>query len=88
ECGNPISNEVTLVVNESSVLDLDRDCDVDQDDIILFELCATGPAIPFSDPQCAKVDLDDDSDVDQSDFGLFQRCISGEDIPSDPACGS
>jgi len=66
--------------------DFDRDGDVDADDFSHFESCATGPAIPQTDPVCTNADLDGDSDVDQSDFGTVQCCFSGVDIPADPNC--
>jgi len=68
--------------------DFDRDFDVDQDDFIFFENCASGPAIPFTDPSCTEVDSDGDSDIDQTDFGKFQACYSGPGNTPDPSCGS
>jgi len=66
--------------------DFDLDCDVDGDDFSHLENCASGPAIPLSDPACENVDLDHDGDVDQSDFGLWQLCLSGQDVPPDLRC--
>ncbi len=66
--------------------DFDDDCDVDADDLPVFEACGSGPAIPQNDLNCGDAKLDEDDDVDQSDFGLFQRCISGPDVPGDPDC--
>ncbi|GMU24104.1 MAG: hypothetical protein AMXMBFR13_41810 [Phycisphaerae bacterium] len=65
--------------------DLDEDGDVDQDDLDLFNACASGPAIPAA-PACQGQDYDDDGDVDHSDYGLWQRCYSGADNPADPGC--
>ena len=67
--------------------DLDCDGDVDQDDVRVFESCASGPAVPHSGtPTCQTADLDHDNDIDQSDFAAFQRCLSGPDVPADPNC--
>lgn len=66
--------------------DFDHDGDVDAEDLEHFESCASGPAIPQTNPACSDARLDLDDDVDQSDFGLFQRCYSGEDVPGDAAC--
>jgi hypothetical protein len=65
--------------------DYDRDGDVDEDDVALFEICASGAAIPYSG-ECAHADVDKDGDVDQSDFGLMQRCLSGPNIRADTGC--
>lgn len=66
-------------------LDFDTDCDVDGDDLDLFEACASGPGVPHS-TDCEGKDFDHDSDVDQADFAVFQRCLSGPDLPADPNC--
>ena len=67
--------------------DLDGDCDVDEDDLALFESCASAPAVPHDGtPLCGQADFDEDDDVDQSDFGKLQRCHSGEASPPDPHC--
>ncbi|MHC4441941.1 MAG: lamin tail domain-containing protein [Planctomycetota bacterium] len=67
--------------------DYNNDGDVDQDDFIEFELCASGPAIPHNgSTTCLKADFDDDNDVDQNDFAIFQICYSGQDILADPRC--
>ncbi len=69
--------------------DIDRDGDVDADDIILFEGCASGPGVPDDGtPICQRADLDPDGDVDQSDFGILQHCLSGSNSPGDPNCGN
>lgn len=65
--------------------DYDQDGDVDADDAMLFEDCASGTGIP-APTECADRDFDADGDVDQADFGVFQRCVSGEDIAADPTC--
>ncbi len=65
--------------------DLDCDGDTDVEDLGLFIGCTSGPAIPQTDPSCAKARLDSDEDVDQNDFALFQRCYSGA-LPADPNC--
>lgn len=67
--------------------DFNGDCDVDADDLQAFELCASGPNIPYTG-NCAWADLDPDGDVDQADFGIFQRCYSGANTPADPNCAN
>jgi len=70
--------------------DLDRDGDVDSDDLERFEACATGPEVPISNPACLppgyRADLDGDGDVDQDDYGRFQRCFSGQGKLADAGC--
>jgi hypothetical protein len=67
----------------------DNDCDVDADDLGIFEACASGPGIPHAGSEaCQQADSDSDNDVDQSDFGIFQRCYSGENTPADPNCAN
>jgi len=59
--------------------DFDFDGDVDQDDLEIFEWCASGPNIPrdvITDNHyvaCWLMDFDRDCDVDQEDFGVFQK---------------
>jgi len=68
-------------------VDFDRDCDVDLDDLAVFESCLSGPMVPrVSSPACQAADLDGDNDVDERDFGIFQRCFSGAGIVADPDC--
>jgi hypothetical protein len=79
--------------------DFDCDIDTDADDLVIFEACATGPAIPYNATSlpsgCAlqadstgiiPADRDADHDVDHADFGHFQRCFSGENLAADPNC--
>jgi hypothetical protein len=65
--------------------DYDLDCDVDQDDYMLFEVCTSGPTAAH-DANCADRDFDLDGDVDGDDFGDFQTCFSGAGITADPNC--
>jgi hypothetical protein len=65
--------------------DYDLDCDVDQDDFMLFEACASGPTVAH-DANCTDRDFDQDGDVDQVDFSDFQKCLSGAGITADPNC--
>ena len=69
-----------------SPADLDRDGDVDQDDLAILLACVTGPDLGPLTTTCRRADLDLDGDVDQSDFGLYQRCFSGRNKAADPAC--
>jgi hypothetical protein len=77
------------VVDEPFVAwpDFDLDCDVDTDDLALFEACASGPGVQLN-PGCENRDSDHDGDIDQSDFAILQRCYSGEGNPADPNCGN
>ncbi|MGQ9651433.1 MAG: hypothetical protein ACUVXJ_15095 [Phycisphaerae bacterium] len=69
--------------------DLDRDGDVDENDMVLFETCASGPGIAHSGTaECERVDFDADNDVDQSDFSIEQVCFSGANVLADPACSN
>jgi hypothetical protein len=79
---------VTVPVSIPDVrADLDRDGDVDPDDMVLFEACASGPGIGRSGTAiCVQADFDGDNDVDQLDFGVEQACYSGADTLADPAC--
>lgn len=73
----------------SVIPDLDGDNDVDGDDFIAFEACASGPSIPRgSSETCQAADFDHDNDVDQDEFGVFHRCLSGPDVPADPNCAN
>lgn len=65
--------------------DFDCDRDVDADDLVHFESCQAGPAVPL-DPSCERYDLDGDMDADSTDFAIIQRCWSGAGVPGDPAC--
>ncbi len=56
--------------------DFDGDGDVDQEDLSLFEDCASGPGVPRA-AGCGLRDGDGDGDVDQSDFGRFQVMLTG-----------
>jgi hypothetical protein len=79
--------------------DFDHDTDVDEDDFIIFEACATGPAIPYDpgnlpiacilileNPNYITPDFDEDGDVDHDDFAIFQRCYTGFDEFGNPNC--
>jgi hypothetical protein len=66
--------------------DLDLDRDVDHDDLLILESCASGPGIGYAGVTCEMADLDDDFDVDQTDFSLMQRCLNGPGIQMGPDC--
>jgi hypothetical protein len=57
--------------------DLDRDGDVDGQDVALFQVCVTGATTGPLKPGCEAADFDHDADVDQADFGWLQRYFSG-----------
>ncbi len=76
---------VRLAVCDAFILDVDEDCDVDQNDLAAMLACLSGPARPIGEG-CGVFDLDADGDVDQGDFGLFQPCLTGEGLPAEPAC--
>lgn len=65
--------------------DIDRDTDVDADDLQVLLDCRSGETIPYP-TDCDDADLDADGDVDLDDFGIAQRCLSGTDIMGDPQC--
>jgi len=68
---------VELVVHGAMVAsDFDGDGDVDALDLNHLAACASGPALPQTDPGCRDADLDGDADVDQDDFGIFQRALT------------
>jgi hypothetical protein len=97
--GDESNTMIHVLTLGSPAADMDRDTDVDQADLSVFDHCYTGAAVPY-DPQNLVVgctatvdaggripaDLDRDGDVDQTDFGLFQRCYSGDGEPADPNC--
>ncbi len=65
--------------------DLDLDCDVDQEDFGLFQVCYSGPGIPFP-TGCGFADLNGDGDVDLGDFATFRGCMSSPNVCADPNC--
>ncbi|MFH0980802.1 MAG: integrin alpha [Planctomycetota bacterium] len=65
--------------------DGDHDCDVDLADLVWFELCLSGPAVPYGGG-CGDRDFNGDGHVDLGDFGAFQGCYSGENQRADPDC--
>lgn len=61
---------------------IDLDCDVDMDDLILFEGCMAGPGVVTPPPECdpdhfARADADADGDVDLADFRVFSLNFTG-----------
>jgi hypothetical protein len=83
---NHSSNTVTVLLNQSSSCanfvapDLDRDCDVDAQDVVAFRACASRANVPVSSA-CQSRDFDGDGDVDVGDFGILQRCY-GNLVPN------
>lgn len=85
---SPVLYDLSLCPTIFVTPDFDRDGDVDQDDLTVFESCATGPGVAQLNEACDKAKLDTDDDVDQIDFGVFQRCLSGENVPASPGCSN
>lgn len=90
KCPPELMRTVTVAVSIPDVrADLDHDGDVDSDDVVLFETCASAPGIPHSGAaMCPRVDFDADGDVDQLDFGVEQACFGGPNVLADPACSN
>ncbi|HOW73268.1 MAG TPA: hypothetical protein PKY77_21935 [Phycisphaerae bacterium] len=86
EAGNSVSKTIGIEVRPFVGSDFDADGDVDLDDLMAFEACFSGPAVPYA-TGCAAKDYDGDNDVDQADFGKFQRCFSGS-RSADPECAN
>lgn len=93
-CGESVSTAAHLTVTAHVAADLDRDGDVDGEDMAAFISCGVAPDRPYA-PTCAlppdesgivRADFDGDRDVDLSDFAVIQRCLSGNMIPSDADC--
>ena len=66
--------------------DLDRDGDIDLNDVRLFLLCYTGNDASQTNPGCVAALLDADLDVDRFDYGLLNGCMSGPSVLDHPAC--
>jgi hypothetical protein len=79
--------------------DLDNNRLVDDDDLAIFEACATGPAMAYSagnlgagcpliadDQGFIAADFDKDRDVDQADFAVLERCLSIPGVEVNPNC--
>jgi alpha-glucosidase len=60
-----------------SALDLDRDCDVDTDDLVVFLGCMNGPGTAG----CPDADFDSDGDVDLADYAYFQAAFGRVIVP-------
>jgi hypothetical protein len=83
--GSVANNIARLGCCDSSEADLDRDCDVDEDDLTTFVACCSGPGVAYDveslpsgcDLQAdgsgiIAADFDRDGDIDMVDFGTFQ----------------
>jgi hypothetical protein len=85
-CGKILSNLAFLGTVPDVAGDLDRDGDIDLQDLNTLAGCALGPDVAQIAPACVQADLDHDGDVDQGDFGILQRCFAGQNVPADPEC--
>lgn len=69
--------------------DTDRDLDVDQNDLAVFQNCFTGIGGGVPDG-CECLDRDNagagDGDIDEDDYSAFESCASGPDVPANPLC--
>jgi len=70
------SDSESWQVSVESLVDLDGDGDVDQEDFGAFQVCFSGSAHPC-EARCEEADLDSDGDVDGADFSMFQACMGG-----------
>ncbi len=74
------------VAEPLSPADLDRDGDVDLDDLAVMQRCLAGRGLAGTDPECSHASMDGDGDVDGDDVALLRSCLSGADVPADPNC--
>jgi hypothetical protein len=74
---DPTGDHVSLPVGPSDIPgDVNADCLVNKNDLLLFEACASGPGIPAG-AGCGGYDTNSDGDVDQTDFAVFQALLTG-----------
>ncbi len=85
DCGSATSEVAVLSIQPYIGPDLDGDCDVDNNDMGLFQGCLSGPDVT-PDTGCDNRDFNDDGDVDQADFGALQGCLSGSSRVPDATC--
>lgn len=74
-----------LQITRFSVLDHDRDGDMDMEDFGWFQSCLTGAGKPQNAPECVDARLDDE-DVDSTDLLRFMACLGGAGVPASPTC--
>lgn len=78
--GSDLALPVSVLLIEGDRADLNGDGAVDANDLLSFESCAAGPAVPHQQTSlCDQADFDDDGDVDMADFGLLQRTFTTAD---------
>jgi hypothetical protein len=82
--GSTTSDPAVLTLNAVVAADLDRDCDVDLGDFVMFQTCFNGPNVSPAAGCVTNSDFDGDTDVDLGDFAVFQACFNGPNRP--PAC--
>lgn len=84
----PATTRQVRVVPPPAPGDLDRDGDVDLDDLAIMQRCLSGSGVNQDDPACARCLIEgNDADVDGGDLRRLVGCMSGAAIKADPDCG-
>jgi hypothetical protein len=102
DIGSPAMTSLFVAPPAYSRADFDEDADVDGDDLLVLDQCATAPGVGYALPGfpslCPqspnatyhgyiRADFDEDGDIDQDDFAVLQQCFSGSGQTADPVCG-
>ena len=76
--GEVLRQDITLGTDPLGPGDMDRDGDIDLDDLSGFVFCLQGPELTFPPGHyCLNGDADGDMDVDLADFASFQTAFTG-----------